>query len=251
VFEAWARTNDYQSGHGVSYLIKTDQTTLLLDVGNNELSQSPSPLAHNLQQLNQSIDNVDYIVISHNHPDHVGGTRWWRKNTFSVDGTQDQLNIKKVYLPVELSYSNLDPVIALEPTLIAPGIATLGRIPFIEPFPFYLWAPLGWEQSIVINVESMGLVIVSGCGHPGLQKIVKITEQTIALPVAGIVGGMHYLNSAEDEIRPDLVFLKERNPNLVALSPHDSSGRVLQLFEQAFPEAYRYIAVGLEISVAP
>lgn len=149
-------------------------------------------------------------------------------------------------LSVELSYPNLETVIALEPTLIAPGVATLGRIPFIEPFPFYLWAPLGWEQSLVINVEDLGLIIVSGCGHPGLERIVEKAEQTIAAPVKGIFNGFHYLNSSEDDIKPHFEFLKERNPSLVALSPHDSSGGVLHLFEQAFPQAYHYIVVGLD-----
>lgn len=249
LFEAWARTSDYQSGHGVAYLVETDQTRLLLDLGNNELRQELSPLAHNMQQHDLSIKDLDQIVISHNHPDHVGGINWWQKGTFSVDGSQNQLKSIKVYLPVELTYPDLDPVVVTEPVLIAPGIISLGRLPFIQPFPIWLWSPLGWEQSIAVNLHNVGLIVISGCGHPGLIQIVERAEQITGLEVKGIAGGLHYLDKTEQELAPDIEFLKSRNPSLVALSPHDSSGNVLQLFELAFPEVYRYILIGQEIVI--
>jgi 7,8-dihydropterin-6-yl-methyl-4-(beta-D-ribofuranosyl)aminobenzene 5'-phosphate synthase len=251
LFEAWARTSDYKSGHGVAYLLETDRTTLLFDLGNNELSEDQSPLAHNMEQHGISLDDLDYIAISHNHPDHVGGMRWWRNGTFSVDGKQGRLNGKNVYLPVELSYPDLEPIIVTEPLVIAPGLATLGRLPFIQPFPIWIWEPLGWEQSLAVNIEGVGIIIISGCGHPGLEKILTEAEKLIDLPVKGVVGGLHYLNSTEDEISSQIEFLREREPRLVALSPHDSIGSVLQQFEQAFPQAYRYISIGLDIAVTP
>ena len=58
---------------GVSYLIKTDEKTILFDLGINIGQRDPSPLLFNMNALEISIEDIDIIVISHNHGDHVGG----------------------------------------------------------------------------------------------------------------------------------------------------------------------------------
>ncbi len=72
----------YQIGHGLSYLIRTDSLTLLLDAGNNPDGADPAPLAVNMQALGVSWDQIDAVMISHFHPDHAGGCsapgRWAR-----------------------------------------------------------------------------------------------------------------------------------------------------------------------------
>ncbi len=222
LFEAWTSSNELQSGHGVSYLIKTDEADILMDLGNNEQNLEPSPLLHNMNQLGITMDEIDTLVISHNHPDHVGGVANWKRG---------------------------EPELALEPMVIVPGVVSLGRQPFVQPFPFCLWEPLGWEQSLVVNVEGKGLVIIMGCGHPSMERIIERAEGIFSQPVIGVVGGLHYGRADEEELKPYIDFLALRNPELVALSPHDSSGGVLQIFEAAFPKAYRYITVGREIEL--
>lgn len=121
--------------------------------------------------------------------------------------------------------------------------------PPIEPFPFSLWDPLGWEQSLIVNVKGRGLVVITGCGHPSLERIIERAEAVFTLPVVGVVGGLHYLKAMEEDLTQPIEFLALRNPQLVALSPHDSSGEVLQIFEAAFPKAYRYICIGVPIEL--
>lgn len=249
LFEAWSQKEPLQSGHGVSYLIKTDTATLLLDLGNNETRQEPSPLQHNLQALGLSFDDIDTIVISHNHPDHVGGFAWWRRRSFSADSQQEALQGKTVYLPEAMKHPQTEALIALEPMQIAPGVVSLGAMPFLESFPLGLLDPRGCEQALAIQIEDQGVVLVLGCGHPTLERLVKRAEALFDAPVIGVVGGLHYLDSTEEDLRPHIEFLQQRNPRLVALSPHDSSGAVLQSFESAFPDAYRYIVIGHPITL--
>ncbi len=247
LFEAWSKNDDFPGGHGLSYLLTTDTAIILLDLGNNENRSDPSPLKKNMQTLGISFATIDSVVVSHNHPDHVGGSYWWLRGAFAADNQQQELSGMTVYLPETMKHPQTDTVIATTPTLIAPGVVSLGAQPYIEPFPQRVLQPLGWEQALAINVKDKGVILVMGCGHPTLETVVQRAETIVDEPVIGVVGGLHYLNADADDLAPHIEFLQRRNPVLVALSPHDSSGSVLQTFAAAFPDAYRYIVTGQEI----
>ena len=247
LFEEEASREGLTGEHGVSYLLRLDGTTILMDVGNNLQGAAASPLLDNMRQLGVSLDEVEIVVISHNHPDHVSGLSWWQQGTFSLGSEQASLAGKQTYVPVELSYPGLEPTVAQTPRVIAEGVATLGRMPFVQPFPFWLWDPLEYEQPLAVNVAGKGLVLITGCGHPTLERIVARAETLFDQPVVGIVGGLHYENLDGDELTPHIEFLAERNPQMVALSPHDNGPQAIEAFRQAFPTAYQYIRVGQAI----
>jgi 7,8-dihydropterin-6-yl-methyl-4-(beta-D-ribofuranosyl)aminobenzene 5'-phosphate synthase len=118
---------------GVSYLIKTDDTVILFDVGSNSVKENPSPLIYNMQKLGIDIRNIDIIFISHLHLDHIGGMDDQRAVTFSL--TQGKTDIKNItaYTPKGLAASRWNQNIAVRqiktPLLIRPGIASIGTIP--------------------------------------------------------------------------------------------------------------------------
>jgi len=89
---------------GISYLIKTDKSAVLFDVGLNRKQSDPSPLLHNMKLLGLDTDDFDTIVISHNHMDHVGGRIWARQNTFSLGNNQIPLSGKKTLTPTPMNY---------------------------------------------------------------------------------------------------------------------------------------------------
>jgi 7,8-dihydropterin-6-yl-methyl-4-(beta-D-ribofuranosyl)aminobenzene 5'-phosphate synthase len=128
--------------------------------------------------------------------------------------------------------------------LLRPDIATTGVISYPEVFPLSLYDPLGHEQSLVVNVHGKGLVVITGCGHPALERLVSRSEALFGLPVVGVVGGLHYDSASAEEIESHISFLKSRQPGLVALSPHDSNLQAIQAFQAAFPEAYQFVRVG-------
>jgi len=139
------------------------------------------------------------------------------------------------------------PLLAEEPLKIGEGIASLGRQPFLNPFPLWIGQPVEQEQSLAVNVEGHGLVVITGCGHPGVEKIITSAESLFGLPVIGVVGGLHYIGLSEEQVMPHLEFIRNLEPELVALSPHDSGKDTIDLFRSAFPNAYKDIEVGTEI----
>ncbi len=179
--------SDLKVETGVSYLIKTDNNSILFDTGLNFEQSDPSPLVHNMGKMGISLADIDSIIISHNHLDHVGGLKWQKQKTFSLSAHQIDLGKKAVYTPIPMIYPGLSPIYSKNPTVIANGVATTGIIPnqdFIS----------GWvqEQSIAINVEGKGIVLIIGCGHQTLPKILARAQALFKEPIYGVIGGLHY-----------------------------------------------------------
>lgn len=234
-----------QIGHGVSYLIRTDNATVLFDMGNNMTAASPSPLEENMQSLGISMSEIDAIVISHRHPDHVGGQNWWTEKTFSLDGMkQPSLGDISVYIPEAMTYPGIEPTLAKGPTMLADGIATTGIISFAQPFPIWLATPRGDEQALAVNIAGKGIVIITGCGHMGLEALLARAKSTFDAPVVGVVGGLHYGNADMASLQKEVGLVSSIDPIVVALSPHDSSKTVLDGFAHEFQNSYQFISVG-------
>jgi len=256
---------------GVSYLIKTDTATLLLDTGLNIEKESPSPLLYNMKQLGISLADFDTLVISHNHLDHVGGLRYQSLKSFSMDKEQIPLGHKRIYTPIPMTYPGQDPVCVEKPRKIAEGITTTGVI----RSHLYLMGTVS-EQAIAVNLEGKGVVLISACGHQTLPKLLQLTQELFAEPLYGVIGGLHYpvtpLQSnirlmgipvqnyfgtgklpwkpiTLEEVRQNVALLKSRNPRYVALSPHDSCRLSIQTFKQTFGSAYHEIRTGVPLTV--
>jgi len=244
LYEADRADESFSFGHGVSYLIRTDSATVLLDLGHNPNESAHSPAMQNLQALGIDWEEIDAVVISHPHPDHVGGVKAWQDNTLSFGDFAGDLSKMPIYVPVPMTYAGAMIIHAGEPALISKDIATTGLISFPEVFPIYLFTPKGHEQGLVIHVAGQGLVMITGCGHPTMERLVSRAETLFGGPVVGVVGGLHYLQASTEEVQPHIQFLEPRQPKLIALSPHDSGPEVLAAFESAFSEAYQAVRVG-------
>jgi 7,8-dihydropterin-6-yl-methyl-4-(beta-D-ribofuranosyl)aminobenzene 5'-phosphate synthase len=261
--------NELKSEPGVSYLIKTDNNSILFDTGLNFEQSDPSPLLYNMGKMGISLDDIDSIVISHNHLDHVGGLKWQKQKSFSITAHQIDLGKKAVYTPVPMIYPGLQPMYAENPTVITKGIATTGIIPNQDFF-------LGWiqEQSIAINVEGKGIVLIIGCGHQTLPKILARAEALFEEPIYGVIGGLHYPVTDSpakilgikiqkyigickfpwkpitiDEVYKNVDLLKKVNPKVVGISPHDSCETSIATFRNAFQNEYKDIIVGERIVI--
>jgi len=102
-------------------------------------------------------------------------------------------------------------------------------------------------------------VLITGCGHSTIQRIVERAEMLFDEPIYGIVGGLHYPVTVPPEVRfglqmqrilgtgkwpwdpinkedveAGIACLQSRHPQLVALSPHDSCAWSIEAFRRAF-----------------
>lgn len=247
LYEEARADESLEFGHGVSYLIRTDTATILMDLGNNPNEAAQMPALQNLQKLGISWEEIAAIVISHPHPDHVGGMKAWQNKTISLGDFPGDISRVSIYTPILMSYPDTNIIYSSEPALISADIATTGAIPFPEVAPLSMVNAKSYEQAVVIHVAGEGLILITGCGHPTLETLVTRAEELFGEEVIGVVGGLHYGEASAEEVEPHIQFLKVRQPKLIALSPHDSESETLAAFQSAFPESYREIKVGATI----
>jgi metal-dependent hydrolase (beta-lactamase superfamily II) len=260
---------DLKTEMGVSYLIKTDHTSILFDVGYNKDATDPSPLEHNMKALGATMEDFEMIFISHCHFDHVGGHKNSRNKTISLGSRPSDFSTKKIFTPIPMTVPGAVCETTNEPRVLATGLATIGTIP--------RQLVTGWieEQALAINVRKKGVVLIVGCGHQTLPKILKRTTQLFSEPIYGVLGGLHYpiptgrvtwfgLNAQrlfssgeglfnpiqEQEVYRDIAILKTHKPGVVGLSGHDSSDAAIGWFKNHFGSAYRDIRVGEKIEIS-
>lgn len=258
-----------RSEMGVSWLIRTDTQTILFDLGHNASAESPSPLEHNMTALGIDPAGLDAVFISHAHFDHVGGRHWERQRSFSLGNGQQRLAGVDIYTPVPMTYPGATPVHTPLPRALGPGVATTGTI------PRRLFMGRIDEQALVVNVEGKGLVLVVGCGHQTLTRLLDRVRESFSEPLYAVVGDLHYpipdgrlsllgINAQRffasghapwrplrwHDVEADIARLGRHPLGLVALGGHDSSDRVIARFREAFGERYRDVRVGEWIVVA-
>jgi 7,8-dihydropterin-6-yl-methyl-4-(beta-D-ribofuranosyl)aminobenzene 5'-phosphate synthase len=169
---------------GVSYLFRSDQGSLLYDVG---FGPERPALAHNAAKLGIKMDQVDSLCISHLHPDHMGGLKASRAKCVTVPKELGMPKGQPCFLPDEATAEGFECELIDGPRLLTGGIATTG--PLARSL-FFLG--LTEEQALIAHLKGKGLVIFTGCGHPTIELIVQMVNRLSKEPIYIIGGGLHF-----------------------------------------------------------
>ncbi len=149
--------NGLKPDWGFSCLVE-DTKKILFDTGaDSEI------LLYNMKKLNINLEDIDIVVLSHNHWDHTGG----------LDGfLKANKNKAKVIWPDKK-----------ESFKIIKGIYSTGALGiFIK------------EQSLFLKTKK-GLIVLVGCSHPGVDKILNSVKKYGK--IYGIIGGFHGFSKLE------------------------------------------------------
>jgi len=250
---------------GVSYLITAGGRRVLFDTGLSG-GKEESALLRNALLLGATLGDLDAVVISHLHLDHVGGPRAMRGRTFRFGAGAAEPAGLPAHVPAEMRHPRADITVTTQPRVIGPGMAVLPPLPRM-----LFWLGYVTEQALVINVRGFGLVLVTGCGHPRIEQILGVTEQVLDIPVRAVVGGLHLpVHAAGTPLIPQAVLgspyppwklISERDaehvldeiaarvPRVIALSGHDSTPWTYDAFSSRFGDRYRTLRVGEELRI--
>jgi len=170
-----------ETGWGFSCVIKGLEKTILFDTGGDG-----QRLLANMRKLGIDPEEIDIVVLSHIHGDHVGGLHSiLRKNPKAI-----------VYLPISFPDSFKDKV----KDYGAKVIEVQRPLKICENV--YSTGELGEgikEQSLVVSTEK-GLIVITGCAHPGIVMIVHEAKNLVRNNVLLVMGGVHLGGKSKGEL---------------------------------------------------
>jgi len=231
VFDDNVLNNRLTPGHGFSCLIKLNQKTILFDTGSDS-----SILLNNMRHLGEDHKEIDTIVLSHIDYDHVGG----------LAGILEQNKAVTVYLlrsfPIDFKgkVKSLGATVeeVEEPREVLSGVYTTGE----------LGSDIR-EQSLIIDTIE-GILIITGCAHPGVIKIIRAAKYIIPdKRVYLVMGGFHLLGAPSRKIRSIIDSCLELGVAMVAPC-HCSGDETRRMFKKEYGEEYIKSGVGKTITLS-
>lgn len=220
--------NPYQealsSAWGFSCLIRGTEQTVLFDTGGNG-----SFLLANMKCLGIDPQEIDAVVLSHFHGDHVGGLEIFIQENMSVT----------IYMPASfpkpfkngLKRSGIKIIEVHDPTKICKGVYSTGELG--------TWIK---EQSLMIHSEK-GIIVITGCAHPGIVEIITKAKELTGSDVLFVTGGFHLGGMGKNEIK-EILFNFEKLKVRCVGPCHCSGDLARQMFKKAYRDNYINVGVG-------
>ncbi|OPL16900.1 MAG: MBL fold metallo-hydrolase [delta proteobacterium ML8_D] len=214
---------------GFSCLIEGFQHTILFDTGSDG-----DILLSNMKGLGINPGSISIVVLSHIHADHCGGLERFLQQNPEVT----------VYLPESF------------PASFMKGVQEYGAHVKRVNKPAQLFAQVhstgemgDWikEQSLVLETPK-GLVIITGCAHPGVVQIVQKVKTLHKKNIYMVVGGFHLGGMSTELIREIVQELKGLGVEKVAPS-HCTGGEAMGLFKKGWGKNFVEGGCGAVISL--
>jgi len=210
---------------GFGCLIQGTQKTILFDTGGNGRI-----LLENMGRLNLDPNEIDVVVLSHIHGDHTGGL---------ASVARDRKDLP-VYIPVGFPSAFKDhvrslkarPIEAATSEVICRGVRTTGTLGkgAIE------------EQGLCVKTRR-GWVLITGCAHPGVERMAAQAKEITGGPICLVMGGFHLLRRSPSQINAVIDRFKELGIQRVA-PVHCTGEPARNLFKQRFGEGCNLGGVG-------
>ncbi|MCD6221785.1 MBL fold metallo-hydrolase [bacterium] len=214
---------------GFSCLVEGLKKTILFDVGGDG-----SVLLGNMEKLKINPEKVDIVILSHIHYDHIGGL---------FDFLKENSNVS-VYIPKSFPQSIKDRI----KNTGAKFVEVHHPVKIVENA--YSTGELGTgikEESLVIKT-SKGLVVITGCAHPGIVNIVRKAKEMFKTNIYLILGGFHLSGMNGWQIERIIKGIKNENVEKVAPC-HCSGDLARKLFKKAYGENFILTGCGKKIKI--
>jgi len=213
---------------GFAALVERHNQTLLFDTGGDGLI-----LLENIRILGIDPSRIQGVMLSHAHNDHTGGPIHLLESGarptiyvfpgFGGNVDQETAKITEV-IPVEAGDS------------ISQGMYTTGAM-----------GGSVREQALVIRT-SKGLVIVTGCAHPGIVQIVEKAKEMFDEPVYLVMGGFHLGDKSDRQLKVIITAFRDLGVQKVAPC-HCTGDKAITRFKAEYGEDFIQAGVGSVIVV--
>lgn len=228
VYDNTVYDRSLQASWGFGAWLEYNGHTVLFDTGGNG-----SMLMGNMEKLGLDPQLIEAIVLSHIHGDHTDGLVPLLKT-----GIQPTIympsSFPETFKEEVRTYTEL---VEVDDSLeIFPGMHTTGV--------------LGTgirEQGLLVETPE-GLVVITGCAHPGIVRMVERSVKIVEDEVSLVVGGFHLGDASESSIAGIIDDLRELGVQRVCPT-HCTGEQAIHMFAEAYGDDYVEGGVGKLITV--
>jgi 7,8-dihydropterin-6-yl-methyl-4-(beta-D-ribofuranosyl)aminobenzene 5'-phosphate synthase len=264
LYDAFGKATRMTKDWGYSALVEHGGKRILFDTGNN-----PDIFARNVEAAGARLDNLDFVVVSHRHLDHAAGLAYLLRvnpgvriyvprEAFGAFGSSlpSSFYRKQDSLPREMRYYDGEPedtlsfgtawpqgrFVPVDSMLeVAPGIhliALVSDVPGTRELR---------ELSLAIETAE-GVVVVAGCSHPGIERIVEAASG-IDRRVSAVFGGFHLPVAPDSQIQRIAAALHDRYRVERVAPGHCTGEPAFYRFRKRWGERYVYAGLGSVIAL--
>lgn len=267
LYDAFGNNATMKKDWGFSALIEYDGKRVLFDTGNNV-----DIFAHNVEAKAVDLRQLDFAIVSHRHGDHTSGLNHLLKinPTVKIYAPQENFGVFGAALPGSFYRRN--------ESLPQDMRYFDGRAPetlrFGSPWPegnftwvakttevvpgFHLILLNGtWGVDLEVKEISLaidtpdGIVLIVGCSHPTIEKIIEAAQNAINKPIHLVLGGTHLLPANDDQIRSTATSLRDKWGVHYIAPVHCTGEPAFAILKASFGDRYIYAGLGTTVLVGP
>lgn len=222
---------DLKSRWGFSAAVVTPAGSTLFDTG-----PDGEALLANMKQLGLEPRQFRSVVISHDDDDHTRGL----EALLRADPAAEVFLARQAPYGASWAkaagakYHNVK-----EPEEVAKGVRTTGPIDDLSQ----------QEHALIIDTKD-GLIVMTGCAHPGIVPILeKVQSLNPGKRIALVMGGFHLFQKSDAKV--DTVVQEFRRLNVEKVAPsHCSGDYARKRFKETYGADYIESGVGLVLNFA-
>jgi len=244
-----------------------------------DFGRSPEVMHHNMELLGIDPGQVDYLVLSHGHVDHFcnlapmleatsehsrlvihpeasGRERFIKTGASTYVGpwvideelirTYEMRTIRSAG-PVDLGLGvrvsgQIERTVAYEKGMPNAFVGTAGGMVHDD---------IRDDQSIFVELDGCGIIILTGCCHAGLVNTMRAAEKQFpGQAIHAVVGGLHLNNAAEPQLVGTIGELRKRNVQWLS-AMHCTGYRAGRRLMEKFGNRWIPGTVGAKITFGP
>ena len=223
IFDNKSLRPELEPGWGFACVVYLPDKTILFDTG-----ADGGILTENMQKLNVNPEEIEAVVLSHAHWDHANGL-----GNFLAANSRVTVYLPKSF-PDNYKGSIKEAGARVEEI-------SGGRMLFERVYTTGEMQGIIAEQALAI-ITSRGLVVITGCAHPGIVSIVRKAKELTGENVYMVLGGFHFPERSVVDSFRELGVQK-------AAPCHCSGNEAIEFFAQDYDNDFIQVGVGLEFDI--
>ena len=231
VYDNYQSDPDLRTDWGFGCVVDGLAKPILFDTGT-----SGQILLSNMSKLHIDPQAIDVVVLSHIHGDHTGGLAAFLDQNAQVTVFAPQSfpsSFKHAVANTGAEYVEVG-----ESTPICPHVFSTGQL-----------GTAIREQALILETAN-GLVVITGCAHPGVVNMIRRAKQVANKDVYLVMGGFHMDAFSATQINKVIADFQQLSVQKAAPC-HCSGDQTRRLFAEAYGDDFMEVGVGKKLQLVP